>query len=155
MSRKPVPLRNCCPRVVLGLIAIWFYVIFHNHTLRDNDYTENAGSHNPRALWDSKPSQNQFMVTNYCSIAQSCLTLWDPIDCSTPDFPVLHYLPESAQTHVHWASDTFQPSHPLLPASPTTFNLSQGLFQWVSSSHQLAKVLELQLHHQSFQRIGH
>ena len=74
MSRKPVPLRNCCPRVVLGLLAIWFYVIFRNHTLRNNDYTENAGSHNPGALRDSKPSQNQFVVTNYCSISRSVMS---------------------------------------------------------------------------------
>ena len=69
----------------------------------------------------------------------------------TPGFPVFHYLPESAPTHVHWVSDTIHPSHPLL--SPSAFRLSQhqGLFQWVGSLHQVAKVLELQLQHQSFQ----
>ena len=68
--------------------------------------------------------------------------------------PALHHLPEFAQTHVHWVNDAIQPSHPLSSPSPA-FNLSQhqGLFQWVSSSHQVAKVLELQLQHQSFQRI--
>ena len=76
--------------------------------------------------------------------------LW-PMDCSTPGFPVLHYLLEFAQTHVHWVTDAIQPSHPLLPPSPPALHLSQhqGLFQWVSSSHQVAKVLEPQL--QSFQ----
>ena len=76
-----------------------------------------------------------------------------PLNCSTPGFYVLHYLPEFAQTHVHWVSDATQPSHPLLPPSPLAFNLSQhqGLFQWVCSSHQVAKVLEHQ--HQSFQWI--
>ena len=75
------------------------------------------------------------------------------MDCSTPGFPVLHYLPELAQTHVHWVGDAIQPSHPLLSPSPSALNLSQhqGLFQWVSSSHQVAEVLELQLQHQSFQ----
>ena len=71
--------------------------------------------------------------------------------CSTLGFPVLHCLPEFAQTHVHSISDAIQPSHPLLSPSPPAFNLSQhqGLFQWVSSSHRVAKVLELQLQHKS------
>ena len=73
----------------------------------------------------------------------------------TPGFPVLHHLPEFAQTHVHWVSDAIQPSHSLLSPSPSAFNLSQyqGFFQWVGSLHQVAKVLELQLQHQSFQWI--
>ena len=77
------------------------------------------------------------------------------MDWSTPGFPVFHHLLEFAQTHVHWVSDAIQPSHPLSSPSPAAFNLSQhqGLFQWVSSSHQVAKVLELQLQHQSFQQI--
>ena len=77
----------------------------------------------------------------------SCVQLCNPLDCSTPGFPVLHYLPEFAQTHVHWVGDAIQPSHPLLSSSPFGFNLSQhqGLFQWVGSLHQVAKVLELQL----------
>ena len=86
------------------------------------------------------------------SVAQSCLTLCDPIDCSMPGFPVYHQLPELAQTHVHRVSDTIQPSHALSSPSPSAFDLSQhqGLFQWVSSLHQVAKVLEFQLQHQSF-----
>ena len=84
-----------------------------------------------------------------------CPILCDPIDCSTPGFPALHYLLDFAQTHVHSVGDAIQPSHPLSPPSPPALNLSQhqGLFQWVSSSHQVAKVLELQLQHQSFQWI--
>ena len=78
-----------------------------------------------------------------------CLTLCDPMDCSTPGFPVLHCLPEFAQVHIHWIGDAIQPSHPLSPPSPPTLN--QDLFQWVGSSHQVAKALELQLRHQSFQ----
>ena len=72
---------------------------------------------------------------------------------SPPDLPVHHQLPESTQTHVHWVSDTIQASHPLSSPSPPTFNLSQhrGLCKWVSSLHQVAKVLEFQLQHQSFQ----
>ena len=87
------------------------------------------------------------------SSAQSCPTLWDPMNCSTPGLPIHHQLPESTQTHVYRVSDAIQPSHPLSSPSPLAFNLSQhqGLFQWVSSSHQVAKVLEFQLQHQSFQ----
>ena len=75
--------------------------------------------------------------TPCCSVAQSCATLCDPMDCSTPGFPVLHHLPQFAQTHVHGVGDIIQPSHPLSSPSLVTFNLSQheGLFQWVSSLH--------------------
>ena len=88
-----------------------------------------------------------------CSVAQSCPTLCNLMDCSTSGFPVFQYLSELAQTHVHWVSDAIQPSHPLLSPSPPALNLSQhqDLFQWVSSLHQVAKVLEFQLQHQSFQ----
>ena len=86
------------------------------------------------------------------SVAQSYLTLCDPIDCSMPGFPVYYQLLELAQIHVHQVSDDIQPSHPLLSLSPPVFNLfqHQGLFQWVSSSHQVAKVLGLQFRHQTF-----
>ena len=72
---------------------------------------------------------------------------WGPMDSSMPGFPVHHQLPELAQTHVHWVGDAIQPSHPLLSPSPPALNLSQhqGLFQCISSSHQVAKLLEFQL----------
>ena len=90
----------------------------------------------------------------FSSVAQSCLTLCDAMDGSTPGFPVHHQLLELAQTHIHQVSDTIQPSHPQSSPSPAV-NLSQhqGLFQWVSSLYRVAKILELQLHHQSFQWI--
>ena len=83
------------------------------------------------------------------------MTLCNPMDCSMPGFPVHHQLPELNQTHVHQVSDAIQPSHPLFFPSPPTFNLSQpqGLFQWVSSLHQVTTVLEFQLQHQSFKWI--
>ena len=83
----------------------------------------------------------------FISVAQSCPTLCDPMDCSTPGFPIHHQLPELDQTPVHQVSDAIQPSHPLLSPSPPTFNLTQhqGLFKWVSSLHQVAKILEFQL----------
>ena len=88
-------------------------------------------------------------------VTQSWLTLCDPTDCSMSGLPVHHQHPELAQIHVYWVGDVIQPSHPLLSPSPPAFNLSQhqGLFKWVSSSHQVAKVLELQLQHQCFQWI--
>ena len=89
----------------------------------------------------------------FSSVTQLCLTLCDAMDCSTAGFPVHHQLPELVQTHVDKVDDGNQPSHPLSSPSPPAFNLSQhqGLFQWVHSSHQVPKVLELQ--HQSLQWI--
>ena len=91
----------------------------------------------------------------FSSVAQSCLTLCDPMDCSTPGLPVHHQLPEFTQTHVHWVGDTIQPFHSLLSPSHPAFNLSQHkcLFKWVSSSHQVTEILEFQLQHQSLQWI--
>ena len=82
-----------------------------------------------------------------CSVAKLCPTLWNSMDRSMPGFPVHHQLSEFAQTHVHWVADAIQPPHPLSPPSPLAVNLSQrqSLFQWVSPSYQVAKVLELQL----------
>ena len=79
----------------------------------------------------------------------------NPMDCSTPGFPVPHHVPELVQTRVHWVDDAIQPSPPLSSPFPSAFSLSQhqGLFQWVGSLHQVTKVLELQLQHQSFQWI--
>ena len=78
-----------------------------------------------------------------CSVTTPYPTLGDPTDCSMPGFPVLRYFPKCAQIHVHWVSDAISPSHPLSPPSLFAFNLSQhqGLFQWVGSLHQVAKVL--------------
>ena len=88
----------------------------------------------------------------FTSVTQSCLTLCDPMNRSTPGLPVHHQLLEFTQTHAHRVGDAILLSHPLLSPS-LALNLSQhqGLFKWVSSSHQVAKVLEFQLQHQSFQ----
>ena len=110
----------------------------------------------------------KFNSIQFSSVSQSCPTLCDPMNSSIPGLPVHHQLPEFTQTHVHRVSDAIQPSHPLSSPSPPAFNLSQpshplsspsppafnlsqhqGLFKWVSSSHQVAKVLEFQLQHQS------
>ena len=86
-----------------------------------------------------------------CSVAKLCPTRLDPKNCSTPGFPVLYHLLEFAQTHVHWVSDAIPPSQSLSPSSPPALSLvqHQSLFQWVSSSHQVGKVLQLRLQHQS------
>ena len=103
-------------------------------------------------LYDPSDTSNLTVIYYYCyyivsiyfsSVAQSCPTLCDPMSHSTPGLPVHHQLLEFTPTHVRWVSDAIQPSHPLLSPSPPALNLSQhqGLFRWVSSSHQVAKVL--------------
>ena len=89
----------------------------------------------------------QFSSVQFSSVAQSCPTLCDPMNHSTPGLPVHHQLPEFTQTHVHRVRDAIQPSHPLSSPSPPAPNPSQhqSLFQWVNSSHEVAKVLEFQL----------
>ena len=119
----------------------------------------------PHAWWPKNPTNTK--QKQYCSKFSKDLkknkvssvpfksrqTLCDPMNRSTPSLPVHHQLPESTQIHVHWVGEAIQTSHPLLFPSPSALNLSQyqGLFQWVSSLHQVAKVLEFQLQHQSFQ----
>ena len=92
-------------------------------------------------------------IKYFSSVTQFCPTLCDPMNRSMPGLPVHHQLPEFTQTHIHWVGDATQPSHPLSSPSPPALNPSQhqGLFKWVRSSHQVAKVLEFQLQHQSFQ----
>ena len=95
---------------------------------------------------------NKYSV-QFHSVTQSCLTLCDPMNRSMPGLPVHHQLLEITQTHVHRVGDGIQPPHPLLSPSPPAPNPSQhqGLFKWVSSLHEVAKELEFQLQHQSFQ----
>ena len=112
------------------------------------------------SVFPGKTGLNYIYIINiflhsFSLVAQSCPILCDPMDCSTPGLPVHHQLSEFTQTHVHWVGDTIQPSHPLLPYPPPAFNLyqHQGLFKWIISSHQVAKVLKFQLQHQFFQLI--
>ena len=95
-----------------------------------------------------------YVSVQFSSVAQSCPTLCDPMNHSMPGLPVYHQLPEFTQTHVHRVGDAIQPSHPLSSPSPPALNPSQhqSLFQWVTSSREVAKVLEFQLYHHSFQR---
>ena len=97
---------------------------------------------------------NKHTYFQFSSVAQSCPTLCNPMNRSMPGLPVHHQFPGFTQTHVHRVSDAIQPSHPGSPPSPPAPNPSQhqSLFQWVNSSYEMAKVLELQLQHHSFQR---
>ena len=121
---------------------------------------------NPRLNWIQNKAAWLVHQHNQCflhlrefqsvsSVAQLCPTLCDPMNCCTPGLPVHHQLLEFTQTHVHRVGDAIQPSHPLSSPSPPTFNLSehQGIYKWVSSSHWVAKLLEFQLQHHSFQWI--
>ena len=107
----------------------------------------------PALSLSPSPAGQAENTVQFSSVAQSCLTLCNPMDCSTPGLPVHHQFPELAQIHVHRVGDALQPSHPLSSPSPPAFSLPQhqSLFQGVSSLHQVAEVLELQLQHQSFQ----
>ena len=104
-------------------------------------------------ILESPLDSKEIQPVQSSSVSQSCPTLCDPMNRSTPGLPVHHQLPESTQTHVHWVDDVIQPSYPLSSPSPPALNLSQhqGLFKWVSCSHQVAKVLEFQLQHHYFQ----
>ena len=128
LCKAPLPVRGKDELLRIMLEKLGIHTIFYNFN------------------W--MPSSVQFS-----SVAQSCSTLWDPMNRSTPGLPVHHQLSESTQTHVHRVGDAIQPSHLLLSPSLPALNLSQhqGLFKWVNSSHQVAKVLEFQLQHQSFQ----
>ena len=99
-------------------------------------------------------SQTESHSVQFSSVAQLCSTLCDPMNCSTLGLPVHHQLPEFTQTHIHRVGDAIQPSHPLSSPFPPAPNPSQhqSLFQWVNFSHEVAKVLEFQLQHHSFQR---
>ena len=128
--------------VVIFILILFDYLFLIGEVARDpppNSYMEF--------------SVTAFSYIQFGSVAQSCLTVCDPMNGRTPGLPVHHQLTEFTQTHVHWVGDTIQPSHPLSSPSPPALNLSQhqGLFSWVSSSHQVAKVLEFQLQHQSLQ----
>ena len=101
---------------------------------------------------------SETLAQQFSSVTQLCPTLCDPMNCSTPGLPVHHQLPEFTQTHVHWVGDAIQPSHPLSSPSPPALNPSQhqGLFKWVSFSHQVARVLEFQLNSSPcFIKLGH
>ena len=117
------------------------------HRVPPQLYVASFLSSYPALAYSSGLSCQCWTILQFSSVTKSCLTLCYPVDCNTPGLPVHHQLPEFTQTHVHWVGDDSQPSHSLLSPSTSTFNFSQhqGLFKWVSSPHQVSKVLEFQL----------
>ena len=124
----------------------WLHVLTES---KAEDFTKlrNMAKQCARDLLNCACPNNTCTSVQFSSVAQSCPTLRDPMNCSTPGLPVHHHLLEFTQTHVHRVSDATQPSHPLSSPSPPALNPSQHqtLFQWVNSSHEVAKVLEFQL----------
>ena len=136
----------------------------HRHRDLGTRELKNASQRKRNGHWAEQKLENresgqlkwrEVYSVQFSSVPQSCPTLYDPMNGSTPGPPVHHQLLEFTQTHAYQVGDAIQPSHLLSSPSPPAFNLSQhqGLFQWVSSSHQVAKVLEFQFQHQSFQWI--
>ena len=142
---------ECSPWSDPGTCCLWYYIV---GAMSDRVTLTVAPESNDVKEGEWCRSVRQTEVTAalyrfcYCLVTESCATLCDLMDCNTPGFPVLHHLPELAQTHVHWVSDAIQSS--VVPFSCLQSFQHRGLFQWVSSSHQVAKVLEFQLQHQSF-----
>ena len=140
-------------------LGIWVLAAFVPHGTRWENmgyslsfYRKHKAKYSRKKLEFTRISFHSILI-RFSSVTQSCPTLCDPMNCSTPGLPVHHQLPESTPIHVHWVGDAIQPSHPLSSPSPPALNPSQhqGLFQWVNSSHEVAKVLEFQFQHQSFQ----
>ena len=125
------------------LVFSFFFTIIHNNLVNILVHVLWKFIYRIHFLKGVMKSENQFSWVQLSSVTQSCPTLCHPMNHSTPGLPIHHQLPEFIQTHVHWVNDAIQPSHPLLSPSLPSFNLSQhqGLFKWVSSSHQVAKIL--------------
>ena len=155
---------NCfiCPWCVFSLLASSVSL----YTLVIIKYPQLSPQKSPFivAVFESGSKQGSHITLGYgswisinlesvSSVTQSCPTLCDPMNRSMPGLPVHHQIPEFTQTHVHQISEAIQPSHPLSSPSPPAPSPSQhqGLFQWVNSLHEVAKVLEFQPQHQSLQ----
>ena len=131
-------------------ISCWLTIrVMYVHPRNYGKYREVEKCTKSEICWEGRLSitPDPLYLVQFSSVAQLCPTLCNPMDCSMPGLPVHHQLPESTQTHDHWVGDAIQPSHPLSSPSPPALTLSQhqGLFQLVSSLHQVAKVLEFQL----------
>jgi len=138
----------CIGFIVVDKLGSWIVNINFTFLYRQKLHNKNNIKSTQEGTWKFTFP----LKVHFSSVPQSYPTLCNPMNCSTSSLPVHHQLPESTQNHVHWVGDAIQPSHPLSFRSPA-FNLSQhqGLFKWVSSSHLVAKVLEFQPQHQSFQ----
>ena len=134
--------QGCCPHLIVVVSADPGRGMSRNQQRLLTTYSLCGGT-----------TEFQFLLPNFfckllkcccCSVTKLYLTLCDSIDCSTLGCLVLHYLLEFVQTHVHWGSDAIQPSYLLLPTSPLFLKQHQGLFEWVISSHHVAKASILQ-----------
>ena len=124
------------------------------HLRRFNKLPKDSNTHySIRIILEVNTTPSTKQVLQFSSVSQPYMILCDPMKRRTPELPIHNQLPEFIQTHVHRVGDAIQPSHPLSSPSLPALNLSQhqGLFKWASSSHQVAKVSEFQLQHQSFQ----
>ena len=144
--RMAAPIRIPCLCLEERVDAIT-WILLHNRS-KIHSPTDNRQRKVPNKFRYLLKNLRKTDSINFSSVAQLCLTLCDPMNCSTPGLPVHHQLPELTQTHIHRVSDAIQSSHPLLSPSPPAPNPSQhqSLFQWVNFSHEVAKVrLEFQL----------
>ena len=144
-----------CWLVPSGGRSSWLILFKRNEKIPSRDF---SGSPVVRTLLSTAGSMCSIpgggTKSPHCSVTKSCPVICNPMECSTAGLPVPQHLPEFAQVHAHWIGDAVQSFHPVSPSS-SAFSLSQhqGLFQWVGSSHQVDKVLELQPQHQFFQSI--
>ena len=138
----------------LSFSSIWWNIKLLKHCkLYNNIKMYKLKARGPRYVSEQLDSLTHICLSFSSVQSLSHVRLCNRMNRSTPGLPVHQQLPESTQTHVHWVGDAIQPSHPLSSPSPPAPNLSQhqGLFQWVNSSHQVAKVLEFQLQYYFFQ----
>ena len=134
----PVEKEYSCPATWVSITAFLGQIIFGRTILPVNHHWKKNVALPPNRKYLSVSTSEIWMSDYCCSVAQSCPTLCDPTDCSTPGFAVFHHLPEHAQTHVHWVGDAIQPSHPLVPFSSRLQSFAaSGFFQRVSSSHPM------------------
>ena len=155
---SPQPLPLCSLTTLLassGHFRAWYFLFIYVYCTLPTQNVNSMKTGNVVSFSITQNNARSCCGGGCCSVTKSCQTLCDPMNCSTPAFPVLHYFPEFAQTHIHWVSDVIQPPQFLSFPSPLALNLSQhqGLFQLIGSSHWVAKVLKLRFQHQSFQWI--
>ena len=139
------PLGSSVYGILQARILEWVAIPFSRGSFRPRNWTR--VSHIAGrfcTIWATREDDDK---RSCCSVAQLCPTLCSSMDCSMPGFSGPHCLPKFTQVHVHCIGDVIQPSHPLMPSSPSALNLSQhhGLFQWVNCLHQMTKILEFQL----------
>ena len=141
-------MRQCCESTYsLDKVGNYWFFKWNLRTWDENSQIFTFLPKCPYPLPQNLTPFCSYSSVQFSSVTQSCLTLCDPMNSSSPGLPVHHQLPRFTQTHIHCVSDAIQPSHPLSSPSPLAPNPSQhqSLYQWINSSHEVAKVLEFQL----------